>query len=235
MPDINIFIAAGAGLLSFISPCTLPLYPAFLSYVTGVSVGDLKDKKGIHSLQAMLQTLFFIIGFSIIFIALGLSTTFIGQFFSMYRGIIRQIGAILIVFFGLVVVGLIQPQFMMVEKRVSFKRRPSGYIGTVLIGMGFAAGWTPCTGPILASVIALGVSNPESALFYTLAYTVGFALPFFILAFFIDKLTWMKKQSQVIVKLGGILMIFMGVLLYFDWMTKLIGLLIRIYGGFTGF
>jgi cytochrome c-type biogenesis protein len=233
--DLTLLLAFGAGFLSFISPCTLPIYPAFLSYITGVSVGELKDEKGMLQSRSILHTLFFLIGFSIIFIALGFSTSFIGEFFNQYQNLIRQAGAILIIFFGFVILGVFQPKFLMQDKKFAFKNRPSGFIGTVLIGMAFAAGWTPCTGPILISVMALAASNPTSGVIYMTAYVLGFGIPFFILSFFIGKLGWIKRNHVLIMKIGGYAMIMMGILLFFNLMTKIIAWFTRITGGFQGF
>lgn len=235
MADVNLFLAFGAGFLSFISPCCLPLYPAFLSYITGVSVTELKEENAMMQRRTMLHTIFFLIGFSSIFIMLGMSTSFIGKFFMQYSDLIRQIGAILIVFFGFVIVGLLKPEFLMKDRKIAFKNRPTGFIGSILIGMGFAAGWTPCTGPILAAVIALSVSNPGSGMLYMIAYTLGFAIPFFILSFFIGRMQWIKKNSVKIIQIGGYVMIVMGIFLFFDWMTKITTYLISVFGGFTGF
>src|SRR5690606_16326578 len=111
---------------------------------------------------------------------------------------------------------------------------PSGYIGSSLIGIAFAAGWTPCMGPILAAVVALSMTNPGSGLLYMMVYTLGFAIPFFLLAFFIGKTNWIKKFSNKIVKVGGYTMIVMGVFLFFGWMTKLTSFLTNnLFGGFT--
>jgi cytochrome c-type biogenesis protein len=234
--NVNILLAFGAGLLSFISPCTLPVYPGFLSYITGVSVEELKERNGMLQQRAILHTLLFLLGFSIIFISLGLSTTLISALFVRYGDILRQVGAILIVIFGFVVLGVFKPGFLMKEKRVSFRGRPAGYIGSVIIGMGFAAGWMPCTGPILAAVIALGVTSPGHAVFYMTAYIIGFAIPFFIMAFFIGKLGWIRRHNVIITKVGGVIMIIMGVFLYFNWMTMITSFLVnKVFGGFTGF
>ena len=210
MTDLNLFIAMGAGFLSFISPCCLPLYPAFLSYITGMSVGELKSDNGMLQRRSLLHTIFFLIGFSIIFIAIGFGTSFIGSFFIEYQDLIRQIGAIFIVFFGFIIIGFINPTFMMKDHRFEFKNRPSGFIGSILIGMSFAAGWTPCTGPILMSVILLAGSNPESGMLYMLAYTLGFAIPFLLLSFFIGRMNWIRKHNVKIMKIGGYIMIMMG-------------------------
>ncbi|MBB6444162.1 cytochrome c biogenesis CcdA family protein [Bacillus benzoevorans] len=235
MSDLNIFMAFGAGFLSFISPCCLPLYPAFLSYITGMSVGELKSDNGMLQKRSLLHTLFFLLGFSAIFVAIGFGTSFVGSFFANYQDLIRQIGAIFIILFGLVIVGVFNPEFMMKERRFEFKNRPSGYVGSILIGMAFAAGWTPCTGPILMSVILLAGTNPDSAMLYMMAYVLGFAIPFFILSFFIGKMNWIRKHNVKIVKIGGWLMIIMGIFLFFDWMSEIISFLTYLFGGFKGF
>jgi cytochrome c-type biogenesis protein len=235
MTDVNLFLALGAGFLSFISPCCLPLYPAFLSYITGMSVGELKSENAMLQKRSLLHTFFFLIGFSIIFIAIGFGTSMVGQLFLQYQDLIRQMGAIFIVVFGLVVVGIFKPEFIMKERRFEIKNRPSGFIGSIVIGMAFAAGWTPCTGPILMSVIALAASNPGSGVMYMIAYSLGFAIPFFILSFFIGRMQWIRKHNVKIVKIGGYAMIVMGIILFFDWMTKIISILSPIFGGFSGF
>ncbi len=236
MPDLTIWLAFGAGFLSFISPCCLPLYPAFLSYITGMSVGELKSENAMLQKRSLLHTLFFLLGFSMIFIAIGFGTSYIGSFFKEYKDLIRQLGGIFIVLFGLVIVGVFNPEFLMKDRRFEFKNRPSGYIGSILIGMAFAAGWTPCTGPILSSVIFLAASKPGSAVLYMVAYTLGFAIPFFILSFFVGRLKWIRTHSAKIVKIGGYLMIAMGIILFFDWMTKIITIFQGFFGNnFTGF
>ncbi len=235
MTDVNLFLAFGAGFLSFISPCCLPLYPAFLSYITGVSVGELKSDNAMLQKRSILHTIFFLLGFSLIFVMLGFGTSFLGQFFNEYQDLIRQIGAILIIFFGFVIIGVLSPKFLMKDRKFEFKNRPTGYLGSTLIGMAFAAGWTPCTGPILAAVIALAASNPGSGMVYMIAYSLGFSIPFLILSFFLGKMQWIRRNSAKIVKVGGYTMIIMGVVLFFDWMTKIIVYLTPIFGGFTGF
>ncbi|WP_349407482.1 cytochrome c biogenesis CcdA family protein [Pseudalkalibacillus sp. SCS-8] len=236
MTDLNIFLAFGAGFLSFISPCCLPLYPAFLSYITGVSVDELKEGNGMLKKRAILHTLFFLLGFSLIFIALGLSASVFGNLFLKYNDLIRELGAILVVLMGLVVLGVFKPKFLMMDKKVTFRNRPTGYLGSSAIGLGFAAGWTPCTGPILAAVLALSVSNPGAGLMYMLAYILGFSIPFFFMAFFIGKMKWIKRHNRTFMKVGGYTMILMGIVLYMDWMTLITSYLTNnVFGGFTGF
>lgn len=233
--DLSIWLAFGAGFLSFISPCCLPLYPSFLSYITGVSVKELEEQQGLIKKTALYHTLFFILGFSIIFFALGFSASLIGNLFSANRELIQRIGGVLVIAMGLVTLGIFNPQWMMKEKRIHLKKKPIGYAGSVLVGITYAAGWTPCIGPILASILTVAVSNPDQAFWYLLAYTVGFAIPFFVMAFFIGKVKNILKYSNLMMKIGGGLMIVTGVMLYTDQMTKLTAMLIDLFGGFTGF
>ncbi|MEI5906726.1 cytochrome c biogenesis protein CcdA [Bacillus spongiae] len=233
--ELNVLLAFGAGFLSFISPCVLPLFPAFLSYITGMSVTELKEENGMLRKRSLLHTLFFLIGFSSIFIALGFGTSYIGVIFINYQDVIRQIGAIFIFTFGLMILGLFTPKFLMKDRRIEFKTRPSGYIGSILIGMAFAAGWTPCSGPILGAVLTLAIDNPGSAMFLMIAYVLGFGIPFFTLAFFISKMSWLKKYNQKIVKVGGYLMIIMGVILFFNGLEYIIRIVSIPFGDFQGF
>ncbi|GLC89386.1 cytochrome c biogenesis CcdA family protein [Lysinibacillus piscis] len=233
--DINVILAFGAGFLSFISPCTLPLYPAFLSYITGMTLDELKAERGMLQKRAILHTVCFLIGFSIIFIMLGLGASFASELFLNYQTLLRQVGAILIVVFGLMIVGLLQIDFLMKDRKFHFQNRPSGYFGSILIGIAFAAGWTPCTGPILASILALVGANPSAGFSYMFAYYLGFAIPFFVLSFFISRMTWIRTHSQKIVKIGGYIMIAVGILLFFDGLTYVTRILSPIFGGFIGF
>ena len=235
MTEVNIFLAFGAGFLSFISPCVLPLFPAFLSYITGMSVSEINQENKMLTRKSMLHTILFLLGFSSIFIMLGFSTTtLVAGFFYKYQDIIRQFGAILIIFFGLVIVGVLNFEFLMKDRKIHFKNRPAGYIGSFIIGMAFSMGWTPCTGPILMVVLGLAVTNPDQGLILMISYVLGFSIPFILLSIFIGKLNWIKKHSMKLVKVGGYVMIFFGVALFFDWMTKLTSLLAA-WTGFTGF
>ncbi|UJL47133.1 sulfite exporter TauE/SafE family protein [Virgibacillus sp. NKC19-16] len=234
MSEINIFLAFGAGFLSFISPCVLPLYPVFLSYITGMSVSDIKEENKKINKKALLHTIFFLLGFSSIFIMIGFTTTFISEFLLTYQDLIRQIGSVVIIFFGLVIVGVLKFDFLMKDRKISFKNRPGGFFGTFIIGMAFSLGWTPCTGPILAIVLSLAATNPDIGMVMMISYILGFSIPFLILSLFIGKLNWIKKHSIRLVKIGGYVMIFMGIALFFDWMTKLTAFLAGWFG-FYGF
>ncbi|WP_010274154.1 cytochrome c biogenesis CcdA family protein [Paenibacillus senegalensis] len=232
--DLSIWLVFGAGVLSFISPCCLPLYPSYLSYITGVSVKDLQEGRGMFQQRAMLHTAFFMLGFSIIFIALGWSLSLVGSLFANYQTLIRQLGGVLVALMGLVMMGIFKPKMLLKDLRFSLPSKPVGYTGSVLVGMTYAAGWTPCVGPILGAVLAMAVSNPDQALLYTVSYTLGFAVPFFVMAFFIGRTKWIIKYSNRIMKIGGAVMVLVGILLYTDKMTDITIFFINLYGGFIG-
>src|SRR5699024_7317977 len=151
-----------------------------------------------------------------------------------YQDVIRQLGAVLIIFFGLVIVGVFNFKFLMKDKKVKFKNRPGGYFGSFIIGMAFSLGWTPCTGPILAIVLSLAATNPDVGMIMMISYVLGFSIPFLLLAFCISKIKWISKHSLKLVKIGVYIMIFMVIALFFDWMTKLTSFLAGWFG-FYGF
>jgi cytochrome c-type biogenesis protein len=231
--DITVWLAFGAGLLSFVSPCCLPLYPSFLSYITGVSIQEVREGKGLIKRTALIHTLFFMIGFSTVFFALGLSASWLGKLFSANQQFISQIGGILIFVFGLIMIGIFKPQLLMKERRIQLQKKPAGYFGSCVVGITYAAGWTPCIGPILSAVITLGVAAPTKAFIYVAAYTLGFIIPFFVLAFFIGKIKWLQLHSQLFMRVGGGIMVLTGILLYTGQLTQITIVLIRLYGGFT--
>lgn len=237
--DISIFLTFGAGVLTFVSPCVFPLYPVFLSYITGLSVTDIQNGKFRGQRKAIFHTIFFLLGFSIIYLVLGLGTTgsatLIESLYLQYGDLIRQLGAILIVFFGLVTTGILQPKFMMKEHKLTIQNKPTGYIGTLFIGLAFALGWTPCMGPILSATLVLVGANPSQGLWYMFSYILGFSVPFFLMAFFITKFTWIKKYSGAFMKFGGGIMILMGLVLFFDKLSLINSLLAPIFGDFQGF
>ncbi|WP_052256557.1 cytochrome c biogenesis CcdA family protein [Salinicoccus sp. YB14-2] len=231
--EVTFLLAFGAGVLSFVSPCVLPVFPAFVSYITGMSYNEVENQK--FNARAIFHTLFFLLGFSLIYIALGFGTSFFGGVFIEYGNLIRQIGAILIIVFGLVITGVLKFDFLMKDRKVSFKNKPSGFIGSILIGMAFAAGWTPCNGPIIGAIFAMSATEPNNALILMIVYCLGFGVPFFVLSFFVSKTRWMLKYSNGIMKSGGIVMILMGILLYFDGLTQIIIWLQPFFGDFQGF
>jgi cytochrome c-type biogenesis protein len=222
MADINVGVAFAAGFASFISPCCLPLYPSYLSYITGISVTQIKsDTSREVRFKTMSHTLFFILGFSTVFFALGYGANAFAEAFREYQDVIRQVSAILIILMGLFLMGIFQPQLLMKERKFDVTRRPAGYLGSFIFGIGFSAGWSPCIGPILTSILLLAASHPGTWAVLTTAYSIGFAVPFFVLAFFIGSTRWILKYSNLMMKIGGALMILMGILLFTDQMIRI--------------
>ncbi|THF75925.1 cytochrome c biogenesis CcdA family protein [Cohnella fermenti] len=222
MNEVNIGIAFAGGLASFISPCCLPLYPSYLSYITGMTVTQLKtDTSRSVRTRTMAHTFFFILGFSFVFFTLSYTANAFASTFREYQDPIRQISALLIILMGLFLLGVFQPQLLMKERKINMSWRPAGYLGSFIFGVGFSAGWSPCVGPILSSILALAASQPGTWASMTAAYSLGFGVPFFVLAFFIGSTRWILKYSNRLMKIGGVLMIVMGVLLFTDRMTSI--------------
>src|SRR5699024_7984158 len=168
--------AFGAGFLSFISPCVLPLYPAFLSYITGMSVSEINEENKKMNKKALLHSVLFLLGLSSIFIMIGFTTSYISEFLLTYQDAIRQLGASLIIFFVLVIVGIFNFKFLMKNKKITFENRPGGYVGSFIIGMAFSLGCTPCTGPILAIVLSLSATYPDVGMFLMFIYVLVYSI-----------------------------------------------------------
>ncbi|AZN40607.1 cytochrome c biogenesis CcdA family protein [Paenibacillus albus] len=223
MSDVTVWAAFGAGIASFISPCCLPLYPSYLSYITGVSVSDLKSEHPGREvrMRTMSHTLFFILGFSIVYYTLGYGTNAFAELFSDYQDLIRQLSAVLIILMGFILMGLIQPKVLLRDLKMPLRMKRSGYLASFIFGIGFSAGWSPCTGPILASILLMAASEPGTWFELTTAYALGFAIPFFVLAFFIGSTRWIVRYSSIMMKVGGAGMLIMGILLFTDQMTQI--------------
>lgn len=228
------FLAIGAGALSFLSPCVLPIFPAYLSYITGISVKELQGSKNTKIRKEILShSLIFLIAVSLVFISLGASASLFGQW---VQGLligdsglfIQRIAGILIMFMGLFVGGWITIPSLMKERRFQYTKKRANYIGTFLIGLGFAAGWTPCIGPIFGSILLLAASNPGQGIFYTVMYVVGFSLPFLVLSFYLGSTRWIVRHSGIIMKVGAVVMILMGLVLFLGLMPQITGFLLDI-------
>ncbi|MFT0803880.1 cytochrome c biogenesis protein CcdA [Bacillus swezeyi] len=213
------WLAFGGGFLSFISPCCLPLYPSFISYITGISVSDLKHQNAKHmNHSVMIHAASFLVGFSVIFYILGFSASSIGLLFVKYHHLIRMLGGIFIVVMRMFLLGVFRPAFMLKERRFSFRKGNIGLFNSMVVGVIFAAGWTPCIGPIFGTIAYANFENPNPAYtFMTVtAYSLGFAIPFLLMAFFIGKIKPFMKYSNMLMKAGGAIMVIIGVLLYTD-------------------
>ncbi len=233
MKDVSLPFAFLAGFLSFLSPCVLPLVPSYVSFITGISFEDLTtgvDGKRIRHIT-VINSLCFITGFSSVFIALGASSSAAGRIMFEYQEWIRILGGVLIIVFGLFVAGFLKMDFLMREKKVHLSGKPVGYVGTFLVGMTFAAGWTPCIGPILGTIL-LYASSQGSALYglkLLAVYSLGLALPFFVSSLainsFLSYSRKLMKYMRVIMIVSGLLMITFGIMLLTNRLRELSGFL----------
>ncbi|GAM07769.1 cytochrome c-type biogenesis protein CcdA [Geobacter sp. OR-1] len=213
-----------AGLLSFLSPCVLPLIPSYITYLTGLSLADFQEEHPPAKVrrQAAIHSLLFISGFTAIFVLLGASATFIGGFLQTHAILFRRVGGLLIIAFGIHITGLVPIHLLLGEKRITIHRKPAGYLGSVLVGVAFAAGWTPCIGPILASILMVAAAE-ETVLHgigLLLAYSLGLAIPFFVSALamnkFLDVFSRFKKHIRLFEVATGVFLIVVGMLLFTD-------------------
>ena len=225
--QIGIFAAFSAGLLSFVSPCVLPLVPSYISYISGLSIEQLSkaEDRGRFRKEIVVNSLLFISGFSAVFIAFGASASLVGQMLITYQDFVRKIGGVLIVIFGLYLLGVLNLSFLATEKRFHFKNRPAGYAGSVLVGVAFAAGWTPCVGPVLGTIL-LYASTTDSLLngvALLSAYSLGLGLPLFATALGVDRFLAYFKQVRAylwgVSAVCGVFLIGVGVLIYANSLT----------------
>ncbi|MEK7702545.1 MAG: cytochrome c biogenesis protein CcdA [Nitrospirota bacterium] len=227
--SISYFLAFSAGLMSFVSPCILPLIPSYLSYLTGLSGAQLRESSERSREIAMKHSAIFILGFSTIFVLLGASATLIGRFFLEHQEIFRKAGGALIIFFGIYMTGVIKLNFLMKETKFHFAERPSGFIGSFLIGMAFGAGWTPCVGPILGAILLYASLSDSvwTGVGLLSVYSLGLAVPFFMTAmgagFFLNY--FRGKSLRWINLVSGIILVIVGVMIFTNSLAMLTGYL----------
>lgn len=227
--EITLAGAFLAGILSFLSPCVLPLVPSFLTYLTGLTFADLQAEHPSHLVRKrlMAHSLLFIGGFTLIFVVLGASATFLGSFLRENMAIMRKVGAILIILFGLHVCGLLPINLLLGEKRINIRHKPAGYLGSMLVGITFAAGWTPCIGPILASIlmVAAAESTVHRGIILLLTYSLGLGIPFFLSALaihrFLELFNRFRQYIRIFEIITGIFLIIVGILIFFDRLAAL--------------
>lgn len=224
--NISYWVAFIAGILTFLSPCLLPMVPSFIAYITGVSFADLKDTSKRHEVmsRAAAHSILFIAGFSVIFILLGLTATLIGKALFRYQDAIRIAGGIFITFFGLYMVGILKLDFLLKERRFNMTLKGASYLGSFLLGVTFAAAWTPCAGPILGSILVLAGTRADAAEGAKLlsVYSLGIAVPFFLTGisvnYFMRFFNRFKNAINVINKAGGVFLIIVGILVATNYM-----------------
>ena len=227
---IELLIALGAGLISFLSPCVLPLIPGYISYISGSSLNELIAKKNINLIPLILFTA----GFSIVFILLGAASTFVGQVLLQNSYELRIAAGLVIILLSLHIIGLINIKFLNFEKRID-ARINSNFYSPILIGMAFAFGWTPCIGPILGSILVLA-STEESinkGILLLTFYSLGLAIPFILSGYLIQKFLIFsknfKKNINLVSKIGGIILLLTGILILTNQLQALGYYLLNIF------
>tara|TARA_B100000925_G_C21921315_1_gene436005 strand:- start:10 stop:717 length:708 start_codon:yes stop_codon:yes gene_type:complete len=227
---IELVIALGAGLISFLSPCVLPLIPGYISYISGSSLNELIEKKNINLIPIILFTA----GFSIVFIILGAASTFLGQVLLQNSYELRIAAGLIIILLSLHIIGLINIKFLNFEKRFDAKTNTNFY-SPILIGMAFAFGWTPCIGPILGSILVLAATeeNINKGILLLASYSLGLALPFILSGYLIQRFLIFsknfKKNINVVSKTGGIILLITGVLIITNQLQALGFYLLNIF------
>jgi cytochrome c-type biogenesis protein len=211
---LELFIAFAAGLISFLSPCVLPLIPGYISYISGSSLDELVKNKNVN----LLPTILFTIGFSIVFIVFGAASTFLGQVLLQNSNELRVVAGLVIIILSLHIIGIINIKFLSYEKRIQTNINKNFY-SPILIGMAFAFGWTPCIGPILGSILALAATGESinKGILLLVFYSLGLAIPFILSGYLIQKFLIFsnnfKKNVNIVSKIGGIILLITGILI----------------------
>ena len=226
--------ALSAGLISFASPCVLPLVPGYLSLISGVSVEELGLGGRGQTAKLVRASLAFSLGFSVVFIAIGLGASFVGSTLAAHKMALMRVSGALIIVFGLFLAGLVRIPLLYRERRFHVFCKPAGLLGVLVLGMAFAFGWTPCVGPVLASILLLAGATGSAAQGGLLlaVYSLGLAVPFIVTALAFNQALrtfgWVKRHFGLINALAGGLLVCMGVLLLTGWWMRVVGLLQRI-------
>ena len=222
---LGLFVAFAAGLLSFLSPCVLPLVPSYIGFLTGMTLPEVTDRRR----AALLHASLFIAGFSLVFILLGASATALGRALNQYQVWIQRIGGVLIIGFGLICLGAVRAEALMRERRVQLEEKPVGYLGSMLVGMAFAAGWTPCIGPVLGAILGLAATSSDltRGTLLLVAYSAGLAVPFLLAALALESfLGWFQRFRRYlpwVMRVSGVLLVFVGILMVTGQFTRLAG------------
>jgi len=222
--NISIFTAFVAGLLTFFSPCVFPLIPSYVLFIAGVSFEEINNLKKVET-KIIINSLLFILGFSLVFISLGAAASLIGTVLFNFRSVLRIIGGVIIFILGLYISGFLKIPLMDMECRLNIRVKPKGYLSSVLIGATFAFAWTPCVGPIVGSMLVLAGTEEtiSKGVLLLISYSIGLAIPFLLTAIGINSsLVYFKKMQKyipVIKLISGIFLIIVGVLLITDYFS----------------
>jgi len=228
-PQLNVLTAFLAGLVSFVSPCVLPLVPAYLSFLTGSTVEELKaEQSAAARARVMAHSIAFIAGFSIVFLLLAVFASAAGGVLAANKLWIARVGGVLVIILGLNMMGVFKIPFLMMDKRPQFRSVNRSYAASTLVGVGFAAGWSPCIGPILSAILLMASQqHVASATGYMAAYCLGLAIPFFLVAAAFNRslalLNRIKRFLPAIEFVAGLILIVVGIILIMGWFVNVAG------------
>jgi len=220
--QVSLVMAFFAGLLTFLSPCVLPLIPAYISFITGMSIDDLvsgREEKSKMTGRIFLEMVLFILGFSLVFILLGASASYFGKFVLSHLKLLRTIGGILVILFGLYIAGIFNISFFGYERKIHLKMKPTNILGSFIVGIVFALGWTPCVGPILGTILTYAGTQEtvSKGIFLLSSYSLGLGIPFLVsglaVNLFLRGFRKIKKYSRPISVVTGGLLILFGILI----------------------
>jgi cytochrome c-type biogenesis protein len=222
---LGIVVAFVAGVLSFLSPCVLPLVPSYIGFLTGMTLPEIGSRRR----AALLHALLFVLGFSLVFILLGATATALGRALGYYQVWLQRAGGVLIILFGLLCLGVLSARPLLSEHRMQLEQKPLGYLGSAVVGMAFAAGWTPCIGPVLGGILGLAATSADvtRGMLLLAVYSAGLALPFLLAAIAVESfLGWFQRFRRFlpwVMRLSGLLLILVGGLLVTGQFTRLAG------------
>jgi cytochrome c-type biogenesis protein len=227
MENVSIVTALAFGFLSFISPCVLPIVPGYISFISGLSFEEMQHSSQLPALRKRIlsNSFFFVIGFSLVFIALGASASAVGQFLHEQINLMSKIAGVIVVIFGIHMIGIYKIPFLNYEKRLLTSQKPLGFLGSFVVGLSFAFGWTPCIGPILASILAVA-SQQETigqGVVLLVFYSAGLGIPFLLtgvsLTVFYKVFDKFKRHLHKVEVVGGVLLVVFGILIFTNYLT----------------
>jgi cytochrome c-type biogenesis protein len=243
MESVGLFTAFLFGILSFLSPCVLPLVPGYISFISGLSFEELRETTNTKKflIKTLLSSISFVLGFSIVFVALGASATAIGKFLSENMNIISKIAGVIIILFGLHMAGIFKIKFLNYEAKLKLQGKPIGIIGAFLVGFAFAFGWTPCIGPVLATILVLASQQEtiKQGILLLSVYSLGLGIPFILTSlsinFFFNWFSKVRRHLNVVEIVSGVVLILLGVLIFTNSLGVISSYIMKLFPFLTKF
>lgn len=225
----SLFAALGAGFITFLSPCVLPLIPGYVAFMTGMTTAELTDENRKVS-AILIPSLLFVLGFSIVFVALGASASAVGSFLSQYSSVLEKVAGTIILLLGFFMLGIIKVPWLYGEARFEMqKAKRFGSFAALLMGMAFAFGWSPCVGPVLGSILMVAANSAEvgrGALLLAV-YSLGLGIPFILVALLLGRvkpvLNWLNRHTLIINRVAGVVLMVLGLLILTGWIGPVVG------------